>query len=139
MALFGIDAKGLGEAVGAVGTLAKDIRTAITGKAILDPSMLAQLETKALEIEAASANAQAAVNAVEAASPKMFVSGWRPAVGWCLAMAIFYQFVGRPIALGIVPGLPLVSLSMDELWPMIAGMLGLVGARSFEKAKGVAR
>ena len=137
--LFGVDLEGAGAAVGALGTLAKDMRAAITGKSILDPVALATLEAKALEIEAASANAQVALNAAEASSPRLFVSGWRPAIGWTLALAILYQFVARPVALGIFPALPLVALSMDELWPMIAGMLGLVGTRSYEKAKGVAR
>ena len=35
--------------------------------------------------------AQAEVNKVEAASESLFVSGWRPAVGWICAAALFAQ------------------------------------------------
>ena len=55
--------------------------------------------------------AQLEVNKTEAAHKSLFVSGWRPAVGWscCLAM------------------------------PVLLGMLGLGAMRTVEKTKGVQR
>jgi hypothetical protein len=139
MPLFGVELKDIGSAVGAVGTVAKDLRAAITGKSVVDPAAEAQLQAKILELEQMAATAQVELNKAEAASASVFVSGWRPFLGWVLGLAVAYQFVIRPILLGIFPSIPLVTLSMDELWPMVAGMLGLIGARSYEKVRGAAR
>ena len=137
MAIFGIDVKDAGTAIGAVGTLAKDLRAAITGKSILDPVAQAELEYKILAIEAESMRAQVAVNQAEAASPSMFISGWRPALGWVGAVAFAIQFLARPLAGAF--GLSIPAMEIGELWPMLAGILGLGTLRTVEKATGVAR
>jgi len=43
--------------------------------------------------------AQTNVNEAEAKSGSLFIAGWRPAIGWIGAMALFYQFVVYPILL----------------------------------------
>jgi hypothetical protein len=89
------------------------------------------------------AKGQIGINAVEAASPSGFTSGWRPAIGWVCAAALAYQYVGRPVLqLGfglagqVLPPLPGID---GELWQLMLGMLGLGGIRTYEKVKGVAR
>jgi hypothetical protein len=42
----------------------------------------AELKVKFAEIEASQLAAQSEINKVEAASPSLFVSGWRPFIGW---------------------------------------------------------
>jgi hypothetical protein len=85
---------------------------------------------------------QAEINANEASNPNVFVSGWRPAIGWVCASALFFQYVGRPLLAwgGIVSGHafpPLPGID-DNLWQLMLGMLGLGGLRTFEKVKGAA-
>lgn len=90
-----------------------------------------------------NAKAQAAVNQVEAGSPSLFVSGWRPAVGWCCAAALMFQYIARPLIqwAGAISGHPLPPLPGidDNLWQLMLGMLGLGGLRTFERVKGVAK
>lgn len=139
---IGIDLKGLGDIFTGAGSLAKDIRSAVTGD--ISPEKKAEIETRALEIEATILQAQAKINEVEAASTSRFVSNWRPALGWTGAIAFALQFLVRPlvtwawvIATGSDPGLP--NLETGELWPMLAGILGLGTLRTVEKYSGVAR
>ncbi len=85
---------------------------------------------------------QLEINKVEAASASVFVSGWRPAIGWVCAGALCYQYLVKPIvtwasaAAGFnVPPMP----GLDEnLWQLMMGMLGMGGLRTFEKVSGVA-
>jgi hypothetical protein len=83
------------------------------------------------------------VNKVEAANPSVFVSGWRPAIGWTCAFALFYQYIVVPFATwGFalhhieVPPLPKLD---ENLWQLTTGMLGLGGLRTLEKLKGVTK
>lgn len=138
-----IDKIDIGGIFSGFGTLLKDVRTAITGKAPLDPTKLAELEAKALEIEQLMVTAQTDINKIEAANPKMFVSGWRPAVGWICALGLFSQYFIFPIASWILPiiGHPeikLPTLDVADLYPLLFGLLGLGAMRSFDKFKGVA-
>jgi len=138
-----IDKIDIGGIFSGFGTLLKDVRTAITGKAPLDPTKLAELEAKALEIEQLMVTAQTDINKIEAASPKLFVSGWRPAVGWICALGLFSQYFIFPIASWVLPiiGHPEIKLpvlNVADLYPLLFGLLGLGTLRSYEKAKGVA-
>lgn len=87
--------------------------------------------------------AQLQVNAVEAANPSVFVSGWRPAVGWVCVLGLFVQAVGYPLmgwGLSIwSPGTPMPQIDTDTLMSLLVPMLGLGAYRTFEKVKGVAR
>ena len=87
--------------------------------------------------------AQLEVNKAEAASRNIFVAGWRPFVGWTCGMALAYTYVVQPI---LVFGLAhygywvdLPPLDMSTMMPVLLGMLGLGGLRSFEKYKGVSK
>ena len=89
------------------------------------------------------AKAQIEVNKVEAASSSLWVSGWRPAVGWVCVMGMAGNFMVIPFAnfvpalLDIDVNIPLVPL--DTMMPVLMSMLGLGAMRSFEKTKGVSR
>lgn len=104
----------------------------------------AELQMKLLEIEADAAKAQTEINAVEAASPNLFTSGWRPCVGWVCASAFAWQFVGQPAfsffyALIYKQPAPVVALDHDALNTVLFGLLGLGGFRTWEKIKGAAK
>jgi hypothetical protein len=88
--------------------------------------------------------AQIAVNKAEAASGSIFKGGWRPAVGWVCASAFAYHFVLQPILLFVValtgtelPTLP--EFDMSTLLPVLGGMLGIGGLRSYEKKQGLTK
>lgn len=86
---------------------------------------------------------QLEINKIEAGSASLFVSGWRPAVGWVCATALGYNFVLQPL-LAFTVGVfawklpPLPVLDFGSLAMILMGMLGLGGMRTFEKFKGVA-
>ena len=87
--------------------------------------------------ELAAMLAQTEINKVEAANSSVFVAGWRPAIGWVCAMAMAYQYLLRPFLVAFNPALAFPGLD-DNLWQLLAGMLGLGGLRTFEKVNGVA-
>jgi len=87
--------------------------------------------------ELAAMLAQTEINKVEAANSSVFVSGWRPAIGWVCALAMAYQYLLRPFLVAFNPVLAFPGLD-DNLWQLLAGMLGLGGLRTFEKVNGVA-
>lgn len=99
----------------------------------------AELLLKQVDQVHAAAMAQLEVNKVEAGHESLFVSGWRPAIGWTCAFAIFSDFCLRPLmvwASGWYPSIPIFpSLISDNLWELMAGMLGLSGLRTFEKTR----
>lgn len=87
--------------------------------------------------------AQIELNKVEAAHQSMFVAGWRPAVGWVCALAMLLNFILIPfINLGMEfagASIRLDLIEMDTMMPVLLGMLGLGGMRSYEKARKVSR
>lgn len=96
--------------------------------------------------ELALSIAQLDVNKTEAANESIFVSGWRPGVGWVCSSALAWNFVIQPliVALCATLGSPihpadLVTLDLSVLMPLLLGILGLGGMRSFEKLNDVNR
>ena len=109
-----------------------------------------EIELRGREIDQRTDLAQMEVNKVEAASSSLFVAGWRPAIGWLGAAAMGYQFILYPLmvwawslmqARGLVPATLAAPpmLDTDALWVILTGMLGIAGARTVEKIKGVSR
>jgi hypothetical protein len=83
--------------------------------------------------------AQLEVNKVEAGRTSLFVSGWRPFVGWTCGVALCYHFVLQPflafllLSFGYPMDLP--QFDMTTLTTILMGMLGMSGLRSFDKMK----
>lgn len=83
---------------------------------------------------------QTDTNKEEAKHPSVFVSGWRPAIGWVCGLACGWNWIGLPIvklALEIY-GHPinLAPADLTEMLPVLMGMLGLGGLRTIEKLQG---
>ncbi len=127
--------------LGDIGNVFKDIREAITGEAITDPNKKAEIEYKLELLENQLKQGQIAINEKEAQSPNLFVSGWRPSIGWIGSMALGYTFVVSPLLQwycnfkGIMITPPVLDTSM--LFNLVLAMLGLGGMRTFEKVKNV--
>ena len=121
----------------------------VAGDLITTDKEKMQLEIENRKLDQAIDMAQIQVNKEEAKSSNLFVSGWRPAVGWIGAAALAYQFLLYPIlgwawkwlqAMCYVPSemSPPPLLDAEQLWVMLSGILGIAGMRTFEKQKGVA-
>lgn len=138
-----VDLGGILGGLGKVGTLFKDIREAITGKAIEDPTKRMEVEAKLLEIEQLLTTAQTNINKIEAAHPSIFVSGWRPGTGWVCLFGLVFSFIIRPIVqwVLIIAGsdVMLPTIESGVLVSLLVGMLGLGGLRTYEGLKGIKR
>ena len=128
-----------------------DVAKSIIGRIWPDPAQQAQAQMELLKLQQSGELAQLAaatdlaklqiqVNLEEAKSGSLFISGWRPAVGWVCVVALCYQYIVAPLApwlltvFGLtVPKLPGLD---DTLWQLLAGMLGFGSLRTFEKVKG---
>lgn len=94
-------------------------------------------EMKALEADLEAMRAQTDINKVEASNQNMFISGWRPAVGWVCVLALAYQYLLRPLMIGVGHYTDLPALD-GSLWELLGAILGIAGFRTFEKVRGVA-
>lgn len=101
-------------------------------------------EQEKAELAAALAivQGQLETNKVEAASASVFVSGWRPFIGWVCGAACAWNWIGLPFAKLIASffglAIELAPADLAEMLPILIGMLGLGGYRTFEKTRGVA-
>ena len=103
-----------------------------------------ELATMADKHAQALALAQVEVNKAEAASGSFFKGGWRPFVGWVCGVAFAYHFIIQPLVIFIlttigmnIPDLP--EFDMGTLLPVLGGMLGIGGLRTYEKHKGLTK
>jgi len=114
------------------------------------PEERSNAKLKLLELAHRGELAQLAVNSEEAKHSSLFVSGWRPFVGWTCAVALCLSFIVFPIIQSYfiyytaftdevidLSGLPKFDWSV--LAPVLMGMLGLGALRTAEKMTGVAR
>jgi hypothetical protein len=101
-----------------------------------------EMEAKLLEAATTQASQQAEINKVEAGHRSIFVSGWRPYIGWACGMAIAWTFLLAPMLSWLLPLTGVVTavppLQTEFLLELVFAMLGLGGLRTFEKLKGVA-
>lgn len=85
---------------------------------------------------------QAAINAAEASSGSLFVAGGRPFLIWVCGSAFASQYVIGPLAswIAALTGHPIVypQLDMNTMMPVLLGVLGLSGMRTYEKVTGTA-
>lgn len=78
--------------------------------------------------------AQIGVNREEAKG-NWFQSSWRPATGWVCVLGLLTNFLVSPILAGFGVTIPQADASV--MMPLLLGLLGLAGARSFDKIKKV--
>lgn len=81
------------------------------------------------------AEAQIQINHEDAKSGKFFQSGWRPLVAWGCGLGVLLHVMVFPLAEAFMPDFVSPHLDTEMLWGMLAPLLGLGGARSFDKAK----
>ena len=76
---------------------------------------------------------QIEVNKIEAAHSSLFVSGWRPFIGWICGLGLLYEFLLKPI-LGTFD-INIISINIEALHSLIVALLGMGALRTFEKIK----
>lgn len=126
----------------------------IIDKVLPDPQAAAAAKLEAMKLQASAdgaqleaatrlALAQIDVNKADATSGNLMQYGWRPFIGWICGLALAWDTIGRPVVVmgwvmagNAAPVLP--TLSTEQLYGLIFGMLGLGGLRTVEKTKGAA-
>jgi hypothetical protein len=112
-----------------------------------DPAQAAQAKLELVKMQKSGDLAviagQMEINKAEAANPSVFVSGWRPFIGWVCGCACAWNWIGLPFAKAVavyhqVP-FALNPADLSEMMPVLIGLLGLGGLRTVEKIQGVAR
>jgi len=111
-----------------------------------DPAQAAEAKLKLVELQQngdlAAIAGQMDINKVEASNASVFVSGWRPFVGWVCGFGLGYVAIIEPIArfvatmTGYTGAFPAIDTTLTM--QVLIGMLGMGGLRSLDKAKGVA-
>ena len=108
-------------------------------KAKAEREIEAKLTTHLAKIDLA----QLDINKTEAAHSSVFVSGWRPFIGWSCGVALAWSYVVTPILTFVLAQtgylVELPSMHLGEMMPVLMGMLGLGGLRTFEKFKKVSK
>jgi len=112
--------------------------TELAGKFIQDKDKAAELahslSTMADRHAQEAMLAQIDVNKAEA-SGNWFQASWRPLCGYVCVLGLAVNFLISPIAAGF--GFIVPQADMSVMMPVLTGMLGLAGMRSYEKVKKV--
>ena len=111
----------------------------ILDKFVVDKDLKIKLDHE-LKKEIFSLNkAQIELNAVEAAHENIFVSGWRPFIGWGCGVALLYHFLFEPIIqyVLIISNISFTTPEFDfsQLSTIVMAMLGMSSLRTYEKVK----
>ena len=85
---------------------------------------------------------QIETNKVEAGSPNVFVSGWRPFIGWVCGSALAWVYLVGPMLAYLAhlcgSRIELPSLNTGDLMMLTVNMLGLGAMHSWDKSQGTA-
>lgn len=118
-----------------------EVGSKVLDRVLPDPAQQAAAKLELLKLqqngELAQITGQMEINKAEAASSSLFVSGWRPSIGWICGAGFAVQFVIGPLAEwgSALAGHPVKFPQMDTgtMMPLLLGMLGLGGLRTAEK------
>jgi hypothetical protein len=62
-----------------------------------------------------------------------FQASWRPLIGWICGLSLGINYMVSPIASGF--GIIIPQADMSVMMPLMFGMLGISGMRSYDKSK----
>ena len=108
----------------------------LLGKVIQDKDQAAKLahEIATMSDKHAQELAMAQLEILKAdAQGNWFQSSWRPLIGWIAGISLGINYMIAPIALGF--GFEVPQADMSVMMPLLLGMLGIGGMRSFDKLK----
>ena len=130
-----------GGLVDSVGKIVDELHTSEAEKA--------QAKIKLKELDNQLNKAQTDINLADAKSTATGLGGllqriWRPLIGFSCALAIFWEFVLKQfivffLAVFKIETMPLPSLDMGVLMPLVMSLLGMATLRTYEKQKGLSK
>jgi len=129
---MGLDVTGIGSVADAVSTVVNKIWPDKT-----------EQEKEQMALAISIVQGQLATNQTEAGNRTLFVSGWRPFIGWVCGLGCAWNWAGLPISLFVAATffhtkVDLHPADLSEMMPLLLGMLGLGGLRTYEKLNNVA-
>lgn len=108
-----------------------------------------KIKIRLQELENEINSKQMDINLADAQSTATDISGilqrsWRPLIGFSAAISIFWEFVLKNfivffLAVFEIETLPLPSMDMEQLMPLVMALLGMAGLRTFEKSKKITK
>lgn len=128
-------------------SLALDIGNKVIDRLWPDPAQAAAAKLELLKLEREGdlqvMTAQMDINKIEAQSTNVFVSGWRPFIGWVCGISLTYAAIIEPLSRFLAKVVfdyagefPVIDTTLTL--QILLGLLGLAGMRSWEKKEGVA-
>ena len=130
----------------AVKTVGNTLENLFTNNDAREKALEMQKAQQSYDLELAKLDQQIQIgqietNKIEATNPNLFVSGWRPFVGWVCAFALAYVAILEPVVrfiaqvgFGYTGTFPVIDTTLTM--QVLLGMLGLGTLRSFDKFKG---
>lgn len=106
----------------------------LLGKVIKDKDQAAQLahEIATMGEKHAQEQVMAQLEILKMdAQGNWFQSSWRPLIGWIGGLSLGINYMVSPIAMGF--GFSIPQADMSVMMPLLLGMLGMGGMRSFDK------
>ena len=111
----------------------KDLISPVAGildKFVEDKDQKARLAHEIATMADKQVMAQLAINQ-EDAKGNWFQSSWRPLIGWICGLSLGINYMVAPILGGF--GITIYQADMSIMMPLLLGMLGISGLRSFDK------
>ena len=111
----------------------KDLINPVAGlldKFVEDKDQKARLAHEIATMADKQVMAQLAINQ-EDAKGNWFQSSWRPLIGWICGLSLGINYMVAPILGGF--GITIYQADMSIMMPLLLGMLGISGLRSFDK------
>jgi hypothetical protein len=128
--VFGNAGSVVTQPIEAVGNIVDELFTSKEEKLTAEQVKLALLQKPQI--------AQIEINKIEASHRSIFVSGWRPFIGWICGSSLGYNYILRDLLNYIVvikyPEFELLpALQMEHLMTVLGGLLGIGTLRTIEK------
>ena len=136
----------VGNVFSSLGSFAKDLRTAITGKEPISAEKAAEISLKIQELEISIETARISVMLAEASSSDKWTSRARPSFLYLfyfvlVALVIIAPFIGIFFPIGMSQFYVNVKVGFEAIpepmwWVFCTGYLGYTAARQYGKVKG---
>lgn len=111
----------------------------LVGRFIPDPTQKAKAVQELTAMLMEADRGQMAINLEEAKSQSLFVSGWRPFIGWACGAALVYSYLLVPLTMYVamlagrpIPRPPVLDAN---LWELMFGLFGMGALRTIEKLR----
>ena len=111
-----------------------ELVSGLLGKVIQDKDQAAKLahEIATMGEKHAQELAMSQLEILKAdAKGNWFQASWRPLIGWICGISLGINYMVAPIAMGF--GVVIPQADMSVMMPLLLGMLGISGMRSFDK------